>query len=253
MPKYPPPSILTSFVYLDAFLRQRDQHEYHIRDWVLDSGAYSAHNSGKSIDLQEFIDTALRLLEEDPTLTEVFGLDVIGDWEATNKNVEEMWRQGVPAIPTYHIGEPEEYLLHIAKEYPKIALGGVARMPAGPRIEWARQCFHRVWPTRIHGFGFGGKKDMISLPWDSVDSASWEMKPGVFGIWHSYNNAPLKIRGTGQDLRVEVEHFLELEHRARIRWTKTLREEFGEDHPGPTFRFVDVGSGRGPKAFRRMD
>ena len=82
-------------------------------------------NSGATIKLQEYIDTCKRLMAEDPTLTEIFALDVIGDWRASLKNVEEMWRQGIEAILAFHPGEPEAALKGIAKDYPKIALGGV--------------------------------------------------------------------------------------------------------------------------------
>ena len=106
------PALLVSYVYLKPFLANK--HKYVFRDWVMDSGGFSAWKSGTEINLQEYIDTCLHLLETDDKLTEVFALDVIGDWEASLRNTEEMWRQGVPAIPAYHPGEPEAALLEMA-------------------------------------------------------------------------------------------------------------------------------------------
>ena len=120
------PALLVSYVYLPAFEEHRTKYAY--RDWALDSGAFSAYSSGKTISLQAYIDCAKRLLEADPTLAEVFGLDVIGDWKAGLENCEEMRRQGIQAIPTYHYGEPEHVLKTIASEYPKIALGGAMKI-----------------------------------------------------------------------------------------------------------------------------
>ena len=78
------PALLVSFVYLQPFLEKQSKYQY--RDWVLDSGAFSAHNSGKEIKLQDYIDCCKRLMDSDQTLTEVYSLDVIGDWKASLKN-----------------------------------------------------------------------------------------------------------------------------------------------------------------------
>jgi len=235
------PALLVSFFYLEPFLRNRANYAY--RDWVLDSGAFSAHNSGVEIDLQEFTDTAARLLEEDPTLTEVFALDVIGDHEASLRNAERMWEQGVPAIPTYHRGSPEDALLHLAENYPKIALGGVALERVGVKLPWASECFARVWPKRIHGFGFGGKKTLMALPWHSVDATNWEVGPCRFGQWRSFGT--MSVRGSDQNLRAEVEWHLELERKARARWKKEMEKLDASDAPALRMAVVETGKSRG--------
>lgn len=208
------PALLVSYVYLPGFLKHR--HRYHYRDWVLDSGAFSAHNSGTEIKLQDYIDTCKHLLASDPKLTEVFALDVIGDWRASLKNCEEMWRQGVPAIPCFHAGEPWEALINMARDYPKIALGGVAYAGGQRKLVWAEQCFARVWPKRIHGFGYGSESQILGLPWHSVDATSWEVGPCRFGRWQSFGK--MSVRGSKQNLRAEVEWYLELERKAQFRW-----------------------------------
>src|SRR5262245_15573164 len=120
-------SLLVSYYYLDRFLRGKVRFNYNFRDWVMDSGAFSAHNSGKVISLEKYIEVCLKLLAEDKQLTEVFSLDVIYNPEASVENTEKMWQAGVPAIPTFHFGEPWEFLQEMAKQYPKIALGGAVR------------------------------------------------------------------------------------------------------------------------------
>ena len=223
VPKIPDsmaPALLVSYVYLEPFLK--NQHRYCYRDWVLDSGAFSAHNSGTEIKLQDYIDKAKELLAKDPTLTEVFALDVIGDWKASLKNTEEMWRQGVPAIPCWHAGEPEDALKGMAKDYPKIALGGVAKTRAAAKKQIAEQVFARVWPKKIHGFGFGSEDMVMAFPWHSVDATNWEMGPCAFGRWNTYGK--MSVRGSKQNLRVEVEYYLEMERKARIKWRKQMEE-----------------------------
>lgn len=231
-PRHAPP-LLVSYFYLAPFLEQ--QKSYMYRDWVMDSGAFSAHNSGAAIDLSQYIDKCLELMETDPTLTEVFALDQIpashseADLaKATEKsinNTEEMWRQGVPAIPCYHVGEPEEALLHIAKAYPKIALGGMVKkgggsMPQDEKFFWLEQCFARVWPKRIHGFGVSAERMVYGLPFHSVDATNWEIGPCAFGNWQRFGS--MSVRGSNQDLRTQVWHYLDMEAKARARWVKEM-------------------------------
>lgn len=214
------PAVLVSYVYVDGWLKNRSK--YYVRDWALDSGAFSAFNSGMTIDLSSYIDLCARLLEEDGQLSEVFALDVIGDPEGGLRNTEEMWRQGVPAIPCYHYGEPEDVLLEIARKYPKIALGGATKIRGKKKLEWAAQCFARVWPKKIHGFGFGSEAAQLHVPWHSTDATNWEIGPCKFGTWRSYGGSRLRIRGSHHPLRVEVEYYLRIEARARARWKKEM-------------------------------
>lgn len=213
------PALLVSFHYLRLF--ERNRSHYHFRDWVMDSGAFSAHMSGVSIDLAQYTETCRKYLAEDPSCTEVFALDVIGDSAASLKNAEAMWKAGVPAIPTYHHGEPESALLEMSRQYPKIALGGVARKRLKEKNAWAQQCFARVWPKPLHGFGFGAPESILTMPFHSVDASNWEMGPSVFGQWRSYGGA-MSVRAKNIRLRREVEHYLDIERRARVRWAGEL-------------------------------
>lgn len=214
------PALLVSYFYYEQFKQNRPK--YHFRDWVMDSGAFSAHNSGAVIDLKAYIDCCKELMATDPQLTEVFALDVIGDWKGTLKNTEKMWKAGVPAIPCFHYGEPWDVLLGYAKDYPKIALGGcVGRRD---KDKFAQQCFARVWPKKIHGFGFGAERSLMLLPWHSVDATNWEIGPCKFGRWASFGNASISVRGSQQNLRAEVEWYLDLERRTRVKWKKEMKQ-----------------------------
>lgn len=217
-PNQPAPALLVSFVYLKQFVLHRQNYAY--RDWVLDSGAFSAHASGTVIELNRYIETCKELAATDKTLTEVFALDVIGDHKASLHNCEKMWEAGVEAIPCFHFGEPEDALLAMAKEYPKIAIGGVARMKGSKKMAFAEQCFARVWPKRIHGFGFGAEEQILGLPWHSVDATNWELGPTKFGRWQKFGS--MSVRGSTQNLSSEVRHYLAIERRAQAKWKKEM-------------------------------
>lgn len=232
------PALLVSYYYLEGFLKHK--HRYFYRDWVMDSGAFSAHNSGVDINLQDYIDCCKQLMEEDPTLTEIFSLDVIGDWKAGVKNLEKMWKQGVPAIPCFHYGEPWDLLKGFAKDYPKVAIGGcVGRRD---KDKFASQCFSRVWPKKLHGFGFGSERSLMLLPWHSVDATNWELGPCKYGSWKAFGQR-VSVRGSKQNLRAEVEWYLELERRARERWKKEMSLLLESD--APSIRFALNGQGQG--------
>ena len=211
------PALLVSYVYLQPFLKNR--HRYSYRDWAMDSGAFSAHNSGTEIKLDDYIAQCKELMASDPTLTEIFSLDVIGDAKESMRNAYKMRDAGIAAIPCYHVGEPEKVLRELAKEFPKIALGGAVGY--ADKLAWAKQCFARVWPKQIHGFGFGGEKAIMALPWHSVDATNWEIAPCKFGTWKTFGK--MSVRGSQQNLRVEVEWYMGLEERARQRWANEMK------------------------------
>lgn len=251
------PGLLISFYYLEAFLRNQEKYAY--RDWVMDSGAFSAYNSGKEINLQDYIDCCKSLKDIDDTLTEIYALDVIGDWRQTIKNTEEMWKQGVEAIPCYHLSDKNwDILISIAKDYPKIAVGGVADLRGAEKERFIEQCFARVWPKKIHGFGCGGEKLVMAFPWHSVDATNWEMGPCAFGRWNAFGGK-LSVRGSSQNLRSEVLWYLELERKARDRWKNEMQilEEMDSPPSRPDVRLCAARDGGGQTrlddALRKQD
>ena len=258
LPDASAPGLLVSFVDLRSFLGIRARCA--MRDWVLDSGAYSAHNSGPAIDLVAYIETCRELLATDPLLTEVFSLDVIGDHATSRANAERMWAAGIPAIPTFHYGTPWPELISLAREYPKIALGGAVGLRGGTKRRFAEQAFAHLWrdvgPVRVHGFGYGSRGDVLAVPFYSTDATNWELGPCKFGRWQSFGQ--MSVRGSAQNLRVEVEYYLKLEREAQSRWAGTMAriEAANIDHPWPLSRAaapsvrlaIDAASGSGTPA-----
>lgn len=212
------PALLVSYVYYKRFAPLR--HLYHFRDWVLDSGAWSAHNAGHVIDFDKYLDLCKGLLSSDPLLTEVFSLDVIGDWRKGLANTERMWKAGVPAIPTFHGGEPDHVLMHLAANYPKIALGGVVRWARTKKLAWIQQCFARVWPKKIHGLGMAAEDLLMAVPFHSTDASSWEFGPKAWGQWKAYGN--LSVKGGKQNMRSQVVWYQRLERLAQAKWAKEM-------------------------------
>lgn len=217
------PALLVSYWYRKGLEKTRDSIIY--RDYVLDSGAFSAKHAGAVIVLDEFIEYCQETMKNDPKCTEIYALDVIDDHVQSLKNAEKMWNAGVPAIPCWHIGEPFSALTHIAKNYPKIAIGGLTTIRGShAKIAWAQKCMKMVWPAKVHGFGCGSETVILAVPFHSVDATSWSIRPQRFGQWQS-----LKIDAAtshpvrkNHKLELEVAWYLKLEDQARHRWKKEM-------------------------------
>lgn len=114
-----PVDLLVSYVVLKDFQKHRSR--FNIRRWVMDSGAFSVANSGKTIALTDYIAAS-----KDVDAFEVFALDVIGDPRASQRNYCKTWSAGAPGIPTFHRGSDFRYLDQMMR-CDKIAIGGLVR------------------------------------------------------------------------------------------------------------------------------
>jgi hypothetical protein len=217
------PSLLLSYAYERVWFPLLP--ELHIRGFVLDSGAFTAHASGKPIKVEDYRDAVRRYMDIGITISEVFSLDVIGDWKGTKQNTEYLWSQGIRAIPAFHYGEPEDVLLGYAKDYPKIALGGAVGLPRKEKERWTQQCFARVWPKPIHGFGFGLWAPE-KFPFHSVDCSDWEGSAARFGQWKAFGGKNIGLGGQSllTNLACEAEVWLKTEHELRKRWSRTFTD-----------------------------
>lgn len=168
----------------------------------LDSGAFSAMNSGAAINLNEYIDFCLA---HQKRFEVVASLDVIMDHKATAHNHMVTKEAGVNSIPTFHVREPFEFLSELAADNDYIALG-----VAGMQTSWSHRSKIPAWITRcfqvarlvnptigLHGFAITSPKLMQMYPWRSVDSTTW-----LFANAHKEllirHGATLKRVGTGK-------------------------------------------------------
>lgn len=237
------PAILVSYYYWRQWARcrfvARWQRPFPYRQMMLDSGAFSAQSHGVEIDVQDYIRFVKWVQEREPEIVEIVALDVIGDWEASLRNYEAMRTAGIDAIPTYHVGDPPGMLYQLASEYDKIALGGMVGYPQ--RRDWLRRCFEEVWPKKIHGLGITNERVLLELPFHSVDSTNWKVKPVRFGAWQRFAGSGWRGDGPGSEgsLTGEALGQVRIEERARARWKSEWRELGGD--PSPTVHLVMTG------------
>lgn len=190
--------------------------------WALDSGAFSVHTGKFSTTVNAFADFVAEVRASERPPREVFLLDVIGDWRASLANYRALARLNCTGIPTWHIGDPEEDLVTLARDYEKIAIGGIAMFrPATKRAAFLKQVFARIWPKRVHGFGVIDRACLEAVPFHSVDATSWQAGPTRFGRWTSYGGFA-SIPNKHADLTTERRTYERLAAEITARWRVEL-------------------------------
>lgn len=144
-------------------------------EYFLDSGAFSAFTKREKIDVKQYID----FIKETKSLWTVYaGLDVIGDYRKTAKNLETMEQAGLQPLPTFHFRSPLSELERICKEYDYFCLGGLVPLSLKRKqMEiWLDKCWSvikRYWPKKVHAFGVNSSWIWKKYPFYSVDATSW--------------------------------------------------------------------------------
>lgn len=144
-------------------------------DIFVDSGAFSAATSGGTIDPRQYIEWVQKWQHR---ITVASAPDVIGDPVATERDTQLMLdaKLTTQVLPVYHVGEPWEVLVKMAKAHPYIALGGMVPYAKNSKFlkAWIAKAFTFIpRTTRVHGFGMTNWNVMQMFPWYSVDSSSW--------------------------------------------------------------------------------
>ena len=147
---------------------------------LLDSGAFTAHKSGKPISLDEYC----RFLENPPvSVWRYFALDVIGNPEHTERNYLTMLSRGFNPIPVYTCGEDVSVIDDLYKTSDVIGIGGLNFM--NNRKAYVNAIMRKINGRNVHWLGFT-KFEMIKAhkPF-SCDSTTYLNGP-KYGILHMY-------------------------------------------------------------------
>lgn len=168
------PNILESFHYVG-----KQQYVDNMREngakVFLDSGAFSAHTLGVSIDLPTYCDYIKRnmdilRIEDGAVMASV--LDGIGDPLKTYRNQLAMEKLGAKPLPCFHYGEDSRYLDWYVKNYDYITIGGMVGKSSAALIKW----LDRIWEEhlidgsgraklKVHAFGITAIPIMERYPW----------------------------------------------------------------------------------------
>jgi hypothetical protein len=177
----------------------------------LDSGAFSAYNSGAVIDIDALCDYANSITDKCKFIA---CLDVIGDAEKSFENfiyMRHKLKEPDKLIPTFHINEPIEYLYRYLEykddmgKLDKLALGGIAKQSAPNQKKFLDMCeplcmqYPDVW---IHTFGVTNFPliDCYSFI-NSIDSTKHIMQP-IYG--HLILPPKYRCISIGKDSKIRI-------------------------------------------------
>jgi hypothetical protein len=135
----------------------------------MDSGAYSAWKQGVHIDIDDYISYI-----RNNNIGKYISLDVVGDPELTQHNIDHMVSQGLYPVPVFHLGSEMKYLDQLVSDgYKYICLGGTVGASRNVRTAFFDECFARHPDAYYHGLGMTDPKLMLQYPWFSADSTTW--------------------------------------------------------------------------------
>ena len=186
---FPPYNILASFHYFKKKIDVIKKSIQNNHDVFIDSGAFSAANSGKAINIDEYCE----FLKETGAVNYA-SLDVMGNAKETLENYKYMVeKHKLKPIMTFHMGSEIVDLDPILNlDCPYIALGGLV-FSSGIMNHcdevWS-MILKRKPHLKVHGFGLTNIELMKRYPWYSVDSSSFKSckrfgRQGI--IWNGFN------------------------------------------------------------------
>jgi len=170
-----PANILVAYPYCTPpVLRALDIAAQRGARILIDSGGFTAHNSGKPISRDRYAEF-LRALSV--PIVGAFTLDVIGNPTATRENLNFLRDAGLNPWPIAPYGTPRAEIAAYAKESPRIGLGGLVASSAGRQrkdlksyLAWV---YKEVDPRTTHVLGVASPA--LAQVWGpaSMDSAYW--------------------------------------------------------------------------------
>jgi len=165
--------------------------------FLLDSGAFSVWRSGKTIDLNAYIDFSKDFIARyrGRIKVHVVNLDVIPGVqgipptkaeidEAAERgwnNMLQMEKAGITPLHIFHQGEDFRWLEKLSARHRYIGISPSNDMTTKSKHAWLRHVYSIIRAKNMtHGFGVTAKSLMQAFPWYSVDSTSW-LAPEIYG------------------------------------------------------------------------
>lgn len=164
--------VLVSYAYARTHLPQfADLIARPHVELLLDSGAFTAKNTGEVITLDEYCGF---LDEWKHKLFRYLALDVVGDPAATDANLKEMIGNGYKPVPVHVLGDDQRRMDELFEMSDYVALAGLRRPHKGgapkeyvaAKMKWAAG-------RDVHWLGYVREPMIAAFRPYSVDCASW--------------------------------------------------------------------------------
>jgi len=209
-------NILIAYPYFSDKVKtilEKATGKYHL---IVDSGAFSAWNSGKEIKLDEyckFLDTLPKTMSY-----KAVQLDVIGDGEKSYTNLMKMREDGYDPIPVFTRGESLERLDELYSLTDYVMLGGVAK--GGTNKNYVKWFLENNKNRKAHLLGFTRIPFILKYKPYSVDSSSWASAV-------RYGSMSVYV-GSGKMKRYKKQDFIEHPSQERLQTLYSMGFTFDE-------------------------
>lgn len=167
-------------------------------DLFLDSGAFTAWKLGKAIELKDY---AHFIKNHGHLFTVHANLDVIGDWDATQRNQHLLEDRGFHPLPVAHVGADPRRIYALCEQYDYLCLGGMVGAPfkkllcfLAPVFRWLKQNKPEM---KIHAFGMAQPRFIMNLPFYSSDNSNWVdgSRYNRVALWNPFRRDFLSFSG----------------------------------------------------------
>lgn len=159
--------ILVAYPYFKKEIREalltRDPSEFTL---MVDSGAFTAWNSGGEISMSAYI-KFLRSLPDEWSFRAI-QLDAIAQPEKTKDNYDQMRQEGLDVIPVFTRGAPLEHRDYFYEHTDYIAVGGIADKQ---NRAYLRHLMKTNGGRKVHWLGYTDLDEIIHFRPASTDSS----------------------------------------------------------------------------------
>lgn len=191
---------------------------------LIDSGAFSVHKSGKTVDLEDYINF---LNENHEWLDYYIQLDDIpGKWGVPRTKEEllasppKTWENYLymrsrliepdKLLPVFHQGEDYKYLKQMleyrdenGKKIEYLCISSNKDLDAKKRYEWYKHCYEVIERSsnpnvKVHSLGTQSEKHCELLPFTSVDATSWIMTAANGNLYSKWGTITISDRQLGK-------------------------------------------------------
>ena len=194
-------NILISYFYMKKSERYSLLEKLEFKRIFLDSGAFTAQQTGKTIKVSEYGG----FLEWNKNKIYCAANFDFGTLEQQAENQIELEKY-YPVFPVFHhaeyVGKTYRYLLEeFCQKYDLIALGGMNNVRLSKNelqsyLDWCFSIIMKYPKVRVHGFGQTNPELLKRYPFFSVDSTSW-LTPARFGtnlVWKNFRASTLNYK-----------------------------------------------------------
>lgn len=185
-------NLLLAYPYFSAqniqLLADFDRSKYRL---IVDSGAFSAYNSGHEIKFDEYREflKKIKFLKHDAAVQ----LDVVFNPEETQKNYLRHKELGDDVCPVFTRGDSWSYMQSLVERNEYVFVGGVQKGDGAK--EFAKYCLTRTQGCKIHYLAFIRPDWLNHYKPYSVDASTWAAAM-QFGKLHLYmGNGRIKTMG----------------------------------------------------------